>query len=135
MKVAALIGHSGSGKTTALVALTQHFVSRGQTVGAIKHTHHRLNEEDRGDTAKLRHAGADPVLLAGNSGEAVVFSSGGTRRVRYHEPRDLLAQCPTDIVFVEGFKAYEGWPKIELTVDERKSPDELLEILDRIWRA
>ncbi len=135
MKVAAFIGRSGAGKTTALVTLIQHFVWRGQTVGAIKHTHHALNEEDRGDTARLRRAGADPVLFAGNSGEAVVFSSAGTHRLRFDEPGDLLQQFETDIVFVEGFKAYEGWPRIELREEERRTPAELLAILDRIWRA
>ncbi|HSP13938.1 MAG TPA: molybdopterin-guanine dinucleotide biosynthesis protein MobB [Thermoanaerobaculia bacterium] len=136
MRVVALIGHSGSGKTTAIVALTSYFVARGKKIGAIKHTHHVLNEDvHRGDTARIRRAGADPVILAGNGGEAVVFSSSGTRRIQYSEPPDLLAQVPADIVFVEGFKGYEGWPRIELTVDERHSTAELVEILGRIWPA
>jgi molybdopterin-guanine dinucleotide biosynthesis adapter protein len=133
VKVVALIGHSGSGKTTAILSLTAHFAAHGLTVGAIKHTHHPLNEEDRGDTAKIRRAGADPVILAGNGGEAVVFSGSGTRRVRYDEPGDLLEHVPAEIVFVEGFKAYEGWPRIELDESRRRSTQELLAILDRIW--
>jgi molybdopterin-guanine dinucleotide biosynthesis adapter protein len=134
VKVVALVGRSGSGKTTAILSLIAHFVAIGQTVGTIKHTHHPLNEEDRGDTAKMRRAGADPVILAGNGGEAVVFSGSGTRRIRYDTPRDLLEQIPAQIVFVEGFKAYEDWPRIELDEAGRRSAQELLEILDRIWR-
>ena len=61
MKIAALTGYSGSGKTTLLVQLIQRFVAEGKRVGAIKHTHHHLNEENRGDTAKFRAAGAEPA--------------------------------------------------------------------------
>lgn len=133
MKIAAFAGHSGSGKTTAIVSLINHFVREGQSVGAIKHTHHPLNEEDRGDTAKFRRAGADPVILAGN-GEAVVFERSSTRRVAFADPRELLANFSTDIVVVEGFKSFDAWPHVELDAAERRSTAELLAILDKIWR-
>lgn len=135
MRVAAFTGHSGSGKTTAIAALIAHFVAAGKSVGAIKHTHHPVNEEDRGNTATFRRAGAEPVILAGN-GEAVVFAGDSRTRVTFRDPRELLdhfKEC--EIVLVEGFKTLDVWPRVELESDRRQTTDELLEILDRIWRS
>ncbi|HSP32940.1 MAG TPA: molybdopterin-guanine dinucleotide biosynthesis protein MobB [Thermoanaerobaculia bacterium] len=134
MKVAAFIGRSGSGKTTAIVSLIRYFVAEGNRVGAIKHTHHTLNEEDRGNTAEFRRAGAEPVILAGDR-EAVIFSGSSTRRIKFAGPDDLLDQLGTEIVFVEGFKSIAAWPQIELSQSRHFSTAELLTILDRIWRS
>jgi molybdopterin-guanine dinucleotide biosynthesis protein B len=134
VKVAAVTGFSGSGKTTLITALICRYVREGRRVGAIKHTHHPLNEEDRGDTGRFRAAGADPVLLA-RTGEAVVFSSGGTRRVAYERPADLLQHLDVDIVLVEGFKELGEWPKVSISADARPTVEELAENLDRIWRS
>jgi molybdopterin-guanine dinucleotide biosynthesis protein len=106
VNVVAFIGRSGAGKTTAIVGLIAHFVTAAQKVAAIKHTHHPLNEEE----------------------------SETTRRVRFSNPSELLALTNADVVFAEGFKAIEEWPRIELNSDNRPSTTELLEILDKIWR-
>lgn len=134
MKVAAITGFSGSGKTTLLVELVAHLVARGERVAAIKHTHHEVGEEARGDTARLRAAGADPVLLAGE-GEAVVFSNDAPRRISFANPEELLDAIDADLVLVEGFKGYDGWPRIELREAERRTPDDVLSILDKIWAS
>jgi len=126
MDVAAIVGPSGSGKTTLLVALIRHFVTEGRTVGAIKHTHHALPEADHGDTATFARAGARPVILAGN-GEAIVIGAG---RVRFDSPAELLAQFDTDIVLIEGFKDFDGWPRIEAMPFR-----DALAQLARIWRT
>ena len=128
-RVAALVGRSGSGKTTLVTELIRRYRAKGATVGAIKHTHHPLNFEDRGDTARFRAAGADPVILAADR-EAVVFS-GRPHRVAFRDPGELLNLLAVDIVFVEGFKAFDGWPKIE--VDHAMTADDACRILDRIW--
>ena len=134
VKVAAITGFSGAGKTTLLTQLIARYVAEGLRVGAIKHTHHPLNEENRGDTARMRAAGAEPVLLAG-VGEAVVFRATGTSRVRYGRPRDLLEQFDHDVVLVEGFKELGDWPKIEIRADARPTVEELAANLDRMWRS
>ena len=131
-RVAAFIGHSGAGKTTLVESLIRHFVSRGEMVAAIKHTHHPLNEENRGDTARFRAAGAEPVIMAGDR-EGVVFDSGGTQRCSFDEPTDLLDELPATIVFVEGFKSFSGWPTIRVDEEHRLTLEEALAILDRIW--
>jgi molybdopterin-guanine dinucleotide biosynthesis protein B len=126
MDVAAVVGPSGSGKTTLLVALIRHFVTEGRSVGAIKHTHHELSTVNRGDTAAFVEAGAHPVILAGN-GDAIVFGVG---RVKFDSPADLLFHFDTDLVLIEGFKEFDGWPRIEAM-----SFRDALGQLERIWRT
>ncbi|HET7433473.1 MAG TPA: molybdopterin-guanine dinucleotide biosynthesis protein B [Thermoanaerobaculia bacterium] len=136
MHVAAITGFSGAGKTTLIVQLIEHFRREGKRIGAIKHTHHPLNEENRGDTARFRAAGAEPVILANASEGAVIFRASGTSRVNYSAPRELLAHCSDcDVVLVEGFKQLGDWPKLEIARDARPSLEEVLAILDRIWRS
>lgn len=106
MRVQQFVGPSNSGKTTTICGLIRGAVAGGERVGAIKHTHHPLNDEDRGDTSRFRAAGAEPVILAGD-GEAVVFRGNETFRMRFDDPRDLLEVFDGDVVFVEGFKSYD----------------------------
>ena len=133
MNVAAVTGYSGAGKTTLIVALIRRFIEQGRRVGAIKHTHHPLNEEHRGDTGRFRDAGADPVILAG-AGAAVIFASSGTSRIAYEHPRDLLRYFDTDVVLVEGFKELGEWPQVQISSDARPTVEELAGKLDTIWR-
>jgi molybdopterin-guanine dinucleotide biosynthesis protein B len=129
VKVAAITGRSGSGKTTLIVELIRRFAAEGRSVGAIKHTHHPLNEEHRGDTARFLDAGARPVLLA-SAGEAVIFGENAPRRVRFASPAELLTHFAVDIVLVEGFARFGDWPRLEIDRDHRLTADEALA---RIW--
>lgn len=134
MRVAALTGPSGSGKTTLVVSLISHYLERGSRVAAIKHTHHLLNDEDRGDTRLFRVAGAEPVILAA-AAEAVLYSGSSRRRITWSAPADLLQYCSeADVVLVEGFKGVTGgWPQVPIDAARRPSVDELARFLDRIW--
>jgi molybdopterin-guanine dinucleotide biosynthesis protein B len=134
MDVAALAGPSGSGKTTLLVQLIARYVAGGKRVGAIKHTHHALNEENRGDTARFRNAGAEPVMLADDR-QAVVFTRDAVTRIRYEHPRELLAHFDCDVVLIEGFKALRDWPVVTISADARPSLGDVMANLDRIWRS
>lgn len=135
MRVAAFIGPSGSGKSTLICALIRRFVAGGESVAAIKHSHHPLNEERRGDTAAFAAAGAQPVIFAGD-GEAIVFDSTVTRRVTFRSPRDLLAHvASSDVVLIEGFKTFGDWPRVELDSTRPIEVDDAVEILGRIWRV
>ena len=124
MKVLALTGRSGSGKTTAIESLIARLVARGTSVGAIKHTHHPLNFDDRGDTARFRRAGANPVILASDDG-AVLFDGDRTVKLSFGDVSDLIARFDTSIVLIEGFGGSGSWPSIELKAGEWKSIDEL----------
>ena len=132
MRVAAITGYSGAGKTTLITGLIRRYLAEGHRVGAIKHTHHPVNEENRGDTGRFRAAGAEPVILAG-AGDAVIFTSAGTMRVRYGRPPDLLAHFDVDIVLVEGFKELGEWPQVSVDAAARPTVEELAGKLDRIW--
>jgi molybdopterin-guanine dinucleotide biosynthesis protein B len=146
MHVAAVTGMSGSGKTTLVEALIRLYSGRGTRVAAIKHTHHPLNLENRGDTARFLAAGASPVILA-RDGEAVVWDAanlpplpvrlnhggGVDNAVGFDE---LLGHArPADVVLVEGFKEYGGWPRIELFHGAWHSAHEAAVMLDRIWHS
>jgi len=135
MRVAAVTGWSGSGKTTLLTQLIARYVHEGFRVAAIKHTHHPLNEERRGDTARLEAAGAEPVIFA-REGEAVIFHRDRISRSAYVAPADLLIHLDgAEIVLVEGFKQFDAWPRIEIDGDARPTVDEAAAILDKIWRS
>jgi molybdopterin-guanine dinucleotide biosynthesis protein B len=112
MRVVAITGFSNTGKTTRIVEEIAILVKRGERVAAIKHTHHPLNDRDEGDTARFRAAGAHPVILAGD-GEAVVFATNATR-ITYADPLELLTHVgDAEVVLVEGFKSFNGWPRID----------------------
>ena len=130
MRVVAFIGRSNSGKTTLICGVVVHFVARGLRVAAIKHTHHPLNEEHRGDTGRFLDAGAMPVILAGER-EAVVFEANAARRIAIAGFGDLLQSVgEPDLVLVEGFKEHEGCPRID--AERVRGIDEAIELLDRI---
>ncbi|MEA2463450.1 MAG: molybdopterin-guanine dinucleotide biosynthesis adapter protein [Acidobacteriota bacterium] len=138
MKVAAIAGFSGAGKTTLIVELIRRFVAQGKRVGAIKHTHHALNEEHRGDTARFLEAGAEPVILAG-AGEAVIFHRDGTARARYGSAHELLACFDSgvvpDVVLIEGFKDSDAWPLVTIDVHGRPTVEDVMTGLDVMWRS
>jgi molybdopterin-guanine dinucleotide biosynthesis protein len=151
MKVLAVTGFSGSGKTTLIVELIARL--RGTRVAAIKHTHHALPprvaqtflsappdenvwatpdrvDEARAipDTTRFLNAGAHPVILAGD-GEAIVFADDATR-VTYRDPCELLAHVANaEVVLIEGFKSYDGWPRIDAGA---VTAEDAMAILDRI---
>lgn len=135
MKVAAIAGWSGSGKTTLIVELIRRYVARGHRAGAIKHTHHPLNHERRGDTFRFEQAGAEPVVLA-CAGEAVIFRRHGTEPASYGQERELLAHfSEVDIVLVEGFKDSDAWPKVTIDSHVRPTVETVMAELDVMWRS
>jgi molybdopterin-guanine dinucleotide biosynthesis protein B len=107
-----IVGWSGSGKTSLLVALLPILKARGLTVSTMKHAHHRFDLDRPGkDSFRHRAAGASEVL--------VVTSS---RWVLMHESRDeaepaiedlIERMTPVDLLLIEGFKTHSH-PKLEI---------------------
>jgi len=120
MKVMGIVGWSGSGKTSLLVALVPLLKARGLTVSTMKHAHHRFDVDSPGkDSHRHREAGASEVL--------VVTSS---RWVLMHENReepepaieDLIQRMtPVDLLLIEGFKTHPH-PKLEIHRDSERKP-------------
>ncbi|SRR6056297_1507490 len=112
--IIAIIGYSGSGKTTVIANLVPELKRRGYRVGTIKHTHHQP-EFDKIGKDSWRHfdSGADT---------AMIYSKTMFAMIRRQQPSagsapDFQALAPyfadLDIVIAEGFKTSDG-PKIEV---------------------
>lgn len=162
VKIVQICGVSGAGKTTLAAKLIRHFAAAGTSVGAIKHTHHPLNFEDRGDTRLFLDAGASLVALAGD-GEAILHAqaaeASGSRiadpsatsamdsrlpdaddrsrtpeRVTFPGLRELLSLFRGfDLVVIEGWKSEDAGTRIEVAGDSRPELADVLTKLDRIW--
>lgn len=132
MKILAFTGPSGSGKTTAIETLIRHHVAAGRTVGAIKHTHHAVNGERRGDTLRFEEAGADPVILAAD-GRAAVFSSRSSapQMIEFSSPSDLVGRFSTDVLLIEGFAGSDAWRAIALRRGQWLTAGDLLLLSDK----
>lgn len=104
----AVMGWSGSGKTTFLEGLIPVLTGRGIKVACVKHDAHGFQLDQPGkDTWKLRRAGGDPVaILAPNQ-----WAVQGTGDLI---PEDLRPLFPdADLILCEGFKRCP-LPKIEV---------------------
>lgn len=107
-----VVGWSGSGKTTLLEFLVGQLSAAGKSINVVKHSHHDIIiEPPHKDSARLRRAGANEVLLASPYRYVI------TRELREQaEPplADLLARlAPADLTLVEGYK-WEAIGKLEV---------------------
>lgn len=112
MKVVAIVGRQGSGKTTLIENLIPALRGRGLTVSTIKHTHHHHIELDvpGKDSHRHRMAGASEVIVASDTGWARIAAGAGPATIP-----ELLAQLTgADVVLVEGFKQLEALRRVEV---------------------
>jgi molybdopterin-guanine dinucleotide biosynthesis protein MobB len=112
MKVVAVVGRQGSGKTTLIERLIPALMRRGLRVSTIKHTHHHQIElEPPGkDSRRHRLAGASEVIIASDSGWARIAASSAPKGLK-----ELLGELrPVDVVLVEGFKQLEWLRRVEV---------------------
>ena len=112
MRVIAIVGHQGSGKTTLIEKLIPALQARGLRVSTIKHAHHHRIELDVSGKDSHRHrvAGASEVIVASDTGWARIAASSDPASLQV-----LLGELrPVDVVLVEGFKKLEGLRRVEV---------------------
>ncbi len=110
MKILAVIGHQGAGKTTLICGLIPILRARGYRVGTVKHVGPEVEPDTPGkDSFRHREAGAERVLLYSPRLAALFWHHQGDPVEEYiaRYMDDL------DLVILEGFKGAE-FPKIEV---------------------
>jgi molybdopterin-guanine dinucleotide biosynthesis protein B len=127
--IVAVVGASGSGKTTVLESLIPELRRRGRRVGAVKHTHHSFDFDPRGkDSWRLFHAGAQVVAFSSTAQLAVMRHLEGEVSLE-----EIIARyfSDLDLVLVEGYKELP-LPKIEVIGSGQElvcSQDQLLAVV------
>lgn len=108
----AVVGWSGSGKTSLLEAVVGALAADGLRVNVVKHSHHDIElEPPRKDSARLRMAGAAEVMIASPYRVAILRELRGAAEPPLAEHLARLA--PADLTLVEGYK-WEALPKLEV---------------------
>jgi molybdopterin-guanine dinucleotide biosynthesis protein B len=110
--VVAVVGASGTGKTSLLERLLPGLRARGLAVGAVKHASHGFEADRPGkDSQRLYEAGADAVALA-SAEQVATFARPEPGGPHLHL---VLAALPPglDLVLVEGF-SWEPIPRVVL---------------------
>jgi molybdopterin-guanine dinucleotide biosynthesis protein MobB len=106
-----VVGGQDSGKTTVALKLIEALVAKGLKVGSLKHTGHEHGTDSPGkDSERHAAAGANPALFVAGSRTAV-HRRGERSSLAGLIERDLAG---VDVVVVEGFKAEQGLPKVEV---------------------
>ena len=111
MRVVAIVGLSGSGKTRLVVRLIGELGRRGLRVAALKRCSHGFSLDTEGkDTADFAAAGADGTAMVSPEGWAAL-GRGPVEDL----PRLAARLFPeADVVLIEGGKDLRGTRKIEV---------------------
>lgn len=107
MKVLALVGRSGVGKTALLELALRQLTDSGRRVLAVKSSHHDLADTEGTDSSRFSQAGADAVVLHGKKGLHLFAHPWSLEQLL-----PLLAPS-YEIALVEGGKQ-SAFPKVEL---------------------
>jgi len=110
-KIIQIIGQPGSGKTTLVAALVEHFTGQGLAVGTLKHSSHGHELDKPGkDSHVHRTAGACPAAMVTSKMAALYFPASDLTR-----PDILIEKYygHADIVLIEGWIS-GPYPKIEI---------------------
>ncbi|AMG56918.1 molybdopterin-guanine dinucleotide biosynthesis protein MobB [Pantoea vagans] len=110
----AIVGWSGTGKTTLLQQVIPILLSKGIRAGLIKHTHHEVDVDAPGkDSYLLRKAGASQVMVASSERWALMCETPEKQSIDLPYLLSRMDHSVLEIVLVEGFKE-ESVPKIVL---------------------
>ena len=110
----AIVGWSGTGKTSLLQQVIPILGDKGIRAGLIKHTHHQMDVDTPGkDSYLLRKAGASQVILASSERWALMCETPEKQSINLPYLLSRMDHATLEVVLVEGFKD-EPVPKIVL---------------------
>jgi len=119
MKLISIVGHSGCGKTTMMVALIRELSHQGLRIATIKHAHHKV-ELDTPSKDSYRHKEAGAALSMLLTRDALQLVADATlERAPEQLARRFLGEA--DVVLAEGFSHAPG-VKIEVLRRECGKP-------------
>ncbi|MFX1482365.1 MAG: molybdopterin-guanine dinucleotide biosynthesis protein B [Promethearchaeota archaeon] len=98
MRVFAISGYSGTGKTTLIESIVNSLVDSGYSVATIKSSIHHPRQDPNTDTQRHLQAGASFALFVRASDECVTFKD----RI---DPADLSRLLDFDFLIIEGMKS------------------------------
>jgi molybdopterin-guanine dinucleotide biosynthesis protein B len=98
MRVFAVSGYSGTGKTTLVEKIVRSLVESGHSVATIKSSKHEAGPDQDSDTWRHKQAGASLTFFLGPSTESTDF-------VERIGPDNLAELTPFDFLIVEGMKS------------------------------
>jgi molybdopterin-guanine dinucleotide biosynthesis protein B len=100
MRVFAVSGHSGMGKTTVVEKIVEALSSRGYTVVTVKNSIHVLKREDGTDSWRHGQAGAKTTIVLGPSSTLIQYPERKALR-------EILNGDEADFLIIEGMKGSE----------------------------
>jgi molybdopterin-guanine dinucleotide biosynthesis protein B len=104
VSVIAVVGTSGSGKTTTIEYLIYRLSKDGFKIGSIKHIHHADFSMDTKGTDTWRHTHAGTTLTAAIAPkETVMIKKTDTSKSGLDEVIGLFDKEKLEVIFVEGF--------------------------------
>jgi molybdopterin-guanine dinucleotide biosynthesis protein B len=128
--IVAAIGKSGSGKTTTIEYLINHFSAENYKIGAIKHIHHKGFTIDTEGKNTWRYAQAGARIIAAISpDEIAIIKKTVHETVGFDCVIDEMKKEELDIIFIEGYHDLvakrSDVTKIIVTVDGNDLQDTL----------
>ena len=104
IKIIALIGYSGSGKTHFILEAIQLLkIKRSYNIGVIKNIHeHQIDKEGK-DTYRYTKGGAEFSITKNVYNETTIFLK---KKINSEELLEWISESPLqiDVVFLEGFR-------------------------------
>jgi molybdopterin-guanine dinucleotide biosynthesis protein B len=117
MRVFAISGYSGTGKTTLVEEIIKSLVASGHTVATVKSSKHGAGPDQGTDTWRHLQAGSSMTIFLGPTPEQLSFKN----RIG---PDDLSELSKYDYLIVEGLKSV-NIPRFWCVGDAELIPDDI----------